>query len=256
VKIASWNVNSLRVRLQHVLDWLASADADVLAIQETKTKDPDFPVDAFAEAGYQVAFAGQPTYNGVAIVARQPIDATITDLDAFEDEQRRVLGATIGSVRVLNLYVPNGQSVESEKYQYKLSWLNALHDHLERELETHEHCVVLGDFNIAPEDRDVHDPEQWRDKVLCSKPEREALDNILKLGFVDTFRMFEDGDEQFSWWDYRAAAFRRNLGLRIDLILASESLASRCSAAAIDVEPRRLERPSDHTPVIAEFDID
>jgi exodeoxyribonuclease-3 len=228
----------------------------VLAIQETKTKDPDFPVDAFAEAGYQVAFAGQPTYNGVAIVARQPIDAKITDLDAFEDEQRRVLGATIGSVRVLNLYVPNGQSVESEKYQYKLSWLEALHGHLERELEVYEHCVVLGDFNIAPEDRDVHDPEQWRGKVLCSDPEREALDNILKLGFVDTFRLFEDGDGQFSWWDYRAAAFRRNLGLRIDLILASKSLASACTAAAIDVEPRRLERPSDHTPVIAEFDID
>ncbi len=256
MKIASWNVNSLRVRLQHVLDWLASANADVRAIQETKTKDPDFPVDAFAEAGFEVAFAGQPTYNGVAIVARKPIDAQITDLDSFDDEQRRVLGATIGSVRVLNLYVPNGQSVESEKYQYKLSWLDALHSHLERELATHEHCVVLGDFNIAPEDRDVHDPEQWRGKVLCSDLEREALDNILKLGFVDTFRMFEESDGQFSWWDYRAAAFRRNLGLRIDLILASKSLASTCTAAAIDVEPRRLERPSDHTPVIAEFDID
>jgi exodeoxyribonuclease-3 len=256
VKIASWNVNSLRVRLQHVLDWLASEKPDVLAIQETKTKDPDFPVDTFAEAGYEAAFAGQPTYNGVAIVARHPIHSTITDLDSFDDDQRRVLGATIGSVRVLNLYVPNGQSVESEKYQYKLNWLSALRTHLESELKTHEHCIALGDFNIAPEDRDVHDPEKWRGKVLCSEPEREALDNILKLGFVDTFRLFEEGDGQFSWWDYRAAAFRRNLGLRIDLILASKSLASACTAASIDAEPRRLERPSDHTPVFAEFDVD
>jgi exodeoxyribonuclease-3 len=256
VKIASWNVNSLRVRLPHVLDWLASAQPDVLAIQETKTKDPDFPRDTFAAAGYQVAFAGQPTYNGVAIVARQPISATITSLDAFDDDQRRVLGATIGPVRVLNLYVPNGQSVESDKYQYKLRWLGALQAHLRRELKEHAHCVVLGDFNIAPEDRDVHDPDQWRGKVLCSDLERAALDNILKLGFVDTFRLFEEGDSQFSWWDYRAAAFRRNLGLRIDLVLASKSLAFSCTAAAIDVAPRRLERPSDHTPVYAEFDIE
>ena len=256
MKIASWNVNSLRVRLPHVLDWLASAKPDVLGIQETKTKDPDFPVDAFAEAGYQVAFAGQPTYNGVAVVARQPIDAVIHDLDGFEDEQRRVLGATIDDVRVLNLYVPNGQSVESDKYQYKLRWLEALHAHLARELKQHSKCVVLGDFNIAPEDRDVHDPEVWRDKVLCSAPEREALNKILSLGFVDTFRQHEDADGQFSWWDYRAAGFRRNLGLRIDLVLASNALAAGCTAASIDVEPRRLERPSDHTPVVAEFDLE
>lgn len=256
MKIASWNVNSLRVRLPHVLDWLSSAQPDVLAIQETKTKDPDFPIDAFVDAGYEVAFAGQPTYNGVAIVARQKIDSTITDLDSFDDEQRRVLGATIGPVRVLNLYVPNGQTVESDKYQYKLRWLDALHSHLKGELENHEHCVVLGDFNIAPDDRDVHDPEQWRGKVLCSDLEREALNNILNLGFVDTFRLFEDSDGKFSWWDYRAAAFRRNLGLRIDLVLASKSLASSCTGAAIDVEPRRLERPSDHTPVYAEFAVE
>lgn len=256
MKIASWNVNSLRVRLPHVLDWLDSAKPGVLAIQETKTKDSDFPVEAFTEAGYQVAFAGQPTYNGVAIAASQPVDSTIFGLDGFEDDQKRVLGATIGPVRVLNLYVPNGQSVDSDKYQYKLSWLSALRTHLRRELAEHEHCVVLGDFNIAPEDRDVHDPEKWRGKVLCSEAEREALDNILQLGFVDTFRLFEQGNDQFSWWDYRAAAFRRNLGLRIDLVLASKSLASSCTAASIDVAPRRLERPSDHTPVIAEFDID
>jgi len=256
VKIASWNVNSLRVRLPHVLDWLASAGPDVLAIQETKTKDPDFPIDAFAQAGFEVAFAGQPTYNGVAIVARRPIEATIHDLSGFEDEQRRVLGATIGALRIINLYVPNGQSVDSDKYQYKLKWLRALRDHLKAELQQHEHCVVLGDFNIAPEDRDVHDPELWRGKVLCSEPEREALNNILSLGFVDTFRLFEEGDGNFSWWDYRAAGFRRNLGLRIDLVLASKALAGACTAASIDVEPRRRERPSDHTPVIAEFAID
>jgi len=256
VKIASWNVNSLRVRLPHVLDWLASAKPDVLAIQETKTKDADFPVDEFAQAGFNVAFAGQPTYNGVAVVARQAIESTIHDLNDFEDEQRRVLGTTIGGVRVINLYVPNGQSVDSEKYQYKLRWLAALHAHLERELSEHSHCVVLGDFNIAPADRDVHDPDLWRGKVLCSDAEREALNNILTLGFVDTFRLFEDSDDNFSWWDYRAAAFRRNLGLRIDLILASEALARACTAATIDVEPRRRERPSDHAPVLAEFAID
>lgn len=255
MRIASWNVNSLRVRLQHVLDWLESASPDVLGIQETKTKDPDFPAEAFAEAGYQSAFAGQPTYNGVAMLAREPLGATITDLDSFDDEQRRVLGATVGGVRVLNLYVPNGQSVESEKYRYKLSWLGALHAHLTRELREHEHCVVIGDFNIAPEDRDVHDPEQWRGKVLCSDAERAALNNILELGFVDTFRLHEAADSHFSWWDYRAAAFRRNMGLRIDLILASKSLASRCTTAAIDVAPRRLERPSDHTPVYADFEV-
>ena len=256
MKIASWNVNSLRVRLTHVLDWLAAAQPDVLAIQETKTKDPDFPVDAFAQAGYEVAFSGQPTYNGVALVSRQPIEATIHDLPDFDDDQRRVLGASIGPLRVINLYVPNGQSVDSPKYHYKLSWLDALRNHLKAELRQHERCVVLGDFNIAPEDRDVHDPEQWRGKVLCSEPEREALNNILALGFVDTFRLFEDGDGNFSWWDYRAAGFRRNLGLRIDLVLASNALAEACTAASIDVEPRRRERPSDHTPVIAEFAID
>jgi len=256
VKIASWNVNSLRVRLEHVLDWLGSAQPDILAIQETKTKDPEFPVDAFAQSGYAVAFAGQPTYNGVALVSRHPIESTIHDLADFADEQRRVLGATVGALRVINLYVPNGQSVDSQKYQYKLSWLAALRAHLADELREHEHCVVLGDFNIAPEDRDVHDPEKWLGKVLCSAPEREALNNILALGFVDTFRLFETGDGNFSWWDYRAAAFRRNLGLRIDLVLASNALARACTAASIDVEPRRRERPSDHTPVIAEFAID
>jgi exodeoxyribonuclease-3 len=254
MKIASWNVNSLRVRLPHVLQWLESAKPDVLAIQETKTKDGDFPADAFAEAGYQAAFSGQPTYNGVAIVSRLAITDVVRDLDGFADEQRRVLGATIGSVRVLNLYVPNGQSVDSDKYQYKLRWLDALRKHLAQELERNPDCVVLGDFNIAPEDRDVHDPDAWRGKVLCSEPERAALNNILELGFSDTFRLFEQAEGSYSWWDYRAAGFRRNLGLRIDLVLASKPLSSRCISASIDIEPRRWERPSDHTPVVSEFD--
>jgi exodeoxyribonuclease-3 len=254
MKIASWNVNSLRVRLPHVLQWLESARPDVLAVQETKTIDENFPVDAFREAGFETAFSGQPTYNGVAIISRLPMSDVVRELDGFGDEQRRVLAATIGKVRVVNLYVPNGESVDSEKYQYKLRWLAALRGHLAQELERHPECVVLGDFNIAPDDRDVHDPDAWRGKVLCSEPEREALNNILELGFTDTFRLFDQAERSYSWWDYRAAGFRRNLGLRIDLVLASKPLAKRCKSASIDVEPRRWERPSDHTPVLSEFD--
>lgn len=253
MKIASWNVNSLRVRLDHVLAWLDSESPDVLALQETKTKDEEFPFAAFNDVGYEVVFSGQATYNGVAIVSRGHAEAVTTELENFGDEQRRVLGATIDGIRVLNLYVPNGQSVESDKYQYKLAWLAALTAQLERDLERYDHCIVLGDFNIAPEDRDVHDPEEWAGKVLCSEPERTALNNILGLGFVDTFRLVERDAGHFSWWDYRAAAFRRNRGLRIDLVLASKSLSESCRSARIDMEPRRWERPSDHTPVIAEF---
>jgi exodeoxyribonuclease-3 len=253
MKIASWNVNSLRVRLEHVLTWISTEHPDVLALQETKTKDEDFPVQAFADAGYQVAFSGQPTYNGVAIISRSAATAISTGLQDFEDEQRRVLGATIDGFRILNLYVPNGQSVESDKYQYKLDWLSALTAQLKDELNRYQRIVILGDFNIAPEDRDVHDPEEWRGKVLCSEPERKALNNILQLGFTDTFRLFKNDAGCYSWWDYRAAGFRRNRGLRIDLILASNVLKKACSAACIDIEPRRWERPSDHTPVVAEF---
>lgn len=256
MKIASWNVNSLRVRLEHVRRWLDAERPDVLAIQETKTKDEDFPVAAFGEAGYEVVYSGQPTYNGVAIASRTAPESLQTELESYDDEQRRVLGATIDGIRVLNLYVPNGQSVDSDKYVYKLDWLRALHRQLEHDLARYEHCVVLGDFNIAPEDRDVHDPEEWAGKVLCSEPEREALNNILKLGFVDTFRLVEQAEGHYSWWDYRAAGFRRNRGLRIDLVLASNALSEACRTARIDVEPRRWERPSDHTPVLAEFFID
>jgi len=253
VKIATWNVNSLRVRLDYVIDWLKRENADVLALQETKTKDENFPVNAFSEIGYNVSFSGQPTYNGVALISRHEIKHVCTEIDGLEDPQRRVLAATIDGVRIYNLYVPNGQSVDSEKFEYKLSWLDALKTQVARELAQHPHVILLGDFNIAPEDQDVHDPVAWEGKVLCSKPERKALEELLDLGLVDVFRFFEQEEKSYSWWDYRAAAFRRNRGLRIDLILATKALRDRCSACRIDVEPRRLERPSDHTPVIAEF---
>jgi len=255
VKIATWNVNSLRVRLGHVLEWLEKEQPDVMALQETKTKDEDFPLEAFDALGYHAAFSGQPTYNGVAILSREPISDPMTDIDGFEDPQRRVLAATVGNVRIFDLYVPNGQSVDSDKYAYKLEWLAALQRQLQQELATQERMILLGDFNIAPEDRDVHDPSAWEGKVLCSEPERSALERLLDLGFEDVFRRFEQADQIFSWWDYRAAAFRRNRGLRIDLILASSALSERCTSCSIDDGPRRLERPSDHTPVVAEFDL-
>ena len=253
MKIATWNVNSLRVRLEHVLAWMESAEPDVLALQETKLTDENFPIEAFESAGYHAVFSGQPTYNGVALISREKGEDVATGIDGFEDPQRRVLAATFGGVRVMNLYVPNGQTVESDKFQYKLKWLAALHAQLEQEAGRYEHRVILGDFNIAPEDRDVHDPEAWAGKVLCTDEERGALAGLLGLGFVDTFRLFEQPEKSYSWWDYRAGAFRRNMGLRIDLVLLSEGLSRNCTASHIDVEPRRRERPSDHTPVVAEF---
>jgi exodeoxyribonuclease-3 len=256
MKIATWNVNSLKVRLPHVLDWLASEGPDVLALQETKLTDENFPCAAIREAGYNVVFAGQKTYNGVALISRGEAQSVITDVDDLEDPSRRILGATVDGVRILNLYVVNGQEVGSDKYEHKLYWLRQVNRHIEDEMREHRRFVVLGDFNIAPDDRDVHDPEAWRDKILCSKPERERLAEMLAHGLTDTFRLFEQPEASFSWWDYRAAGFRRNLGLRIDLILASEPLAARCSRCWIDRAPRKLERPSDHTPVVAEFDLD
>ena len=253
MKIATWNVNSLRVRLEHVLAWMESNEPDVLALQETKLTDENFPIEAFENAGYHAEFSGQPTYNGVALISREPGEDVATGIEGFEDPQRRVLAATYGGVRVMNLYVPNGQSVESDKFQYKLKWLAALQAQLEAEVGRYDHRVILGDFNIAPEDRDVHDPEAWDGKVLCTDEERGALSGILGLGFVDTFRLFEQPEKSYSWWDYRAAAFRRNMGMRIDFLLASQRLSSGCTGSHIDVAPRRWERPSDHTPVVAEF---
>ena len=255
-KIATWNINSLNVRLPQVLDWLRDQQPDILALQETKLTDPDFPTLDIAEAGYQAVFAGQKTYNGVAILSRLPASEIVTDLPGLDDPQRRVLGATIGKVRVLNLYIPNGQAVGSDKYAYKLAWLDRLAAFAEAELARHPRLVMLGDFNIAPDDRDVHDPAAWAGQVLCSEPERTAFRHLLALGLQDTFRLFPQEDQSFSWWDYRAAAFRRNLGLRIDHILASPALAAACTACRVDKAPRGWERPSDHAPVIAEFAID
>jgi exodeoxyribonuclease III len=255
MKIATWNVNSLKVRLPQVTEWLASAAPDVLVMQEIKQVTEVFPYDAFAELGYQAIASGQKTYNGVANIARGELTDPVSDIPGFDDPQRRVLATTVNGVRVINLYVPNGQSLESDKYQYKLRWLSALRDWLADELAQHEQLVVLGDFNIAPEDRDVYDPEKWGEGVLCSPAERAALRALCELGLSDVFRQFAQTDASFSWWDYRAAGFRRNAGLRIDLILASKALAEQCSACVIDREPRAWERPSDHTPVIAEFHV-
>ena len=255
MKIASWNVNSLNVRLPHLLDWLKQAQPDVVGVQETKLEDHRFPDDALAEAGYRSVFHGQKTYNGVAILARQshPADVQIGIPD-WEDEQARVIAATVGGIRIINLYVVNGQAVGTEKYAYKLRWLDAVHAWLAAELQAHPQLVVLGDFNVAPDARDVHDPALWGDdSILTSTAERAALQRLLDLGLADSFRVFEPEDGHFSWWDYRAAGFRRNLGLRIDLILASAALKPRLRAAGIDREPRTWERPSDHTPVWLEL---
>ena len=255
MKIATWNVNSLKVRLPHVLDWLATEQPDVLCLQETKLTDENFPADDIRAAGYEVVFSGQKTYNGVATISRSTASDIVTDVTDLVDPQRRILGATIDGVRVLNLYVVNGQEVGSEKYAHKLHWLEKVTDYIATQLKDHEHFVVLGDFNIAPADEDVHDPDAWHERILCSTPEREALGRMLELGMKDTFRLFPQEEKSFSWWDYRAAAFRRNMGLRIDLILASHALAGQCTACHIDKAPRRLERPSDHTPVVAEFSL-
>lgn len=255
MKIASWNVNSLKVRLPHVLDWLKSEKPDLLGLQETKMTNENFPVDEIQNAGYQVIYSGQKTYNGVAILSKQSMEPAdiITELPGLDDPQRRVLGATYGDLRFINLYVPNGSEVGSEKYQYKLDWLEKLCAYIEQQLSQYQNLVMVGDFNIAPEDEDVHDPEAWEGSILVSKPERDAYQSLLNLGTKDTFRLFERDEKLYSWWDYRAAAFRRNRGMRIDLILASGSLADKCVSSVIDKEPRKLERPSDHAPVYAEF---
>ena len=263
MRIASWNVNSLRVRLPQLVQWDAGARPDLLALQEIKCTDDQFPQSELAALGYACAVAGQKTYNGVALLSRvgSPTDL-VTDLPGFADPQRRVLAATVdvpslpkgsGDLRVINVYCPNGQAVDSDKYRYKLGWFAALRDFLAAELERHPRLVVLGDFNVAPEDRDVHDPSAWAGQVLCSGPEREALQALLDLGLSDCFRQFEQPTAAFSWWDYRAAGFRRNAGLRIDLVLASAALAADCSDCRVDAVPRGWERPSDHAPVLADF---
>ncbi len=255
MKIATWNVNSLNVRLPQVLAWLSAEQPDVLALQETKLVDEKFPRAEIEAAGYRVVYAGQKTYNGVAIFSRALARDIVTDIPGLDDAQRRVLAASIDGVRVLNLYVPNGESVESDKYRYKLNWLEKLAGWIQREMESHPRLVVLGDFNIAPEPRDVHDPKQWDGHVLCSEPERAAFRQLLAAGLYDTFRLFDQPEKLFSWWDYRMQGFRRNHGLRIDHILASDALGKVCTSCHIDKGPRAHERPSDHAPVVAEFNI-
>ena len=253
MKIATSNVNSLRVRLPHLLQWLAANQPDIVALQETKVVDEQFPQAELSAAGYYAVFAGQKTYNGVAILSKSPATEVISDIPTLDDPQRRILAATIQGIRVVNLYVVNGSEVGSEKYAYKLDWLTKVTAWLQIQAATYPQLVVLGDFNIAPADADVHNPKTWQDKILCSEPERDALSRIQALGIADCFRLFEQTDKSFSWWDYRGGGFRRNQGLRIDLILASTALAERCEHCVIDKEPRTWEQPSDHTPVIAEF---
>ncbi len=253
MKLATWNVNSLKVRLPQVLDWLAANPVDVLCLQETKQQDADFPQSELMEAGYHSVFIGQKTYNGVAILSREVATDVQTGIPGYEDEQKRVISATFGDVRVVDVYIPNGQSPDSDKYQYKLGWLKALHDWLQQELIRYPKLVLLGDYNIAPEDRDVHDPAAWVGSVLVSEPERDAFRALLALGMKDSYRLFEQAEKTFSWWDYRMMAFRRNMGMRIDHILISEPLVPGCKSCVIDKAPRKLERPSDHTPVVAEL---
>lgn len=253
MKIATWNVNSLNVRLPQVLDWLAAAQPDVLALQETKLTDDKFPVSEIEAAGYYAEYSGQKTYNGVALLSKKAGKDVLKEIPGLADQQRRVLAASYGALRVLNLYVPNGENTGSDKYQYKLAWLDKLIAFVTEEIKQHPKLVVLGDFNIAPDERDVYDSLVWEGKVLFSAPERDAFQRLLAVGLCDTFRLFEQAESEFTWWDYRMAAFRRNMGLRIDHILAGKALCGQCHSCVIDKEPRRNERPSDHTPVMAEF---
>ncbi len=250
MKLATWNVNSLKVRLSQVIDWLEVNQPDVLCLQETKLQDMNFPQDEIAAVGYQSAFIGQKTYNGVAILSKQTGNEIVTAIPDFDDVQKRVIAATYGDIRVICIYVPNGDNIESEKYSYKLRWLPALNQWLQNELVNYTKLVLLGDFNIAPDDRDIYDPEAWRGKVLCSQPERDAFHQLINLGLVDSFSLFNQPDKTYTWWDYRMMAFRRNRGARIDHIMLSSELAGTCTAFIIDKAVRKLERPSDHAPVM------
>jgi exodeoxyribonuclease-3 len=256
LKLATWNVNSLNVRLPRLLGWLAATRPDIVCLQETKMEDAKFPHADFAAAGYAAHFAGQRTYNGVALLvgeATGPVTDLVTALPGFADEQKRVIAATVAGTRIVDFYVPNGQAVESDKYRYKLEWCRAATAFLAAELARHPALAVAGDFNIAPEDRDVHDPDLWRGQVLCSDAERQMFRAWLGLGLKDSFRLFDQPEKTFSWWDYRQLAFPKNRGLRIDHILLSATLAARCTTCRIDREARKGERPSDHAPVIAEL---
>jgi len=250
MQLATWNVNSLTVRLPQVLDWLAANPVDVLVLQETKTTDDKFPQAAIEAAGYQVQFFGQKTYNGVALLSRPSADGVVKNIPGFADESARVIAATVQGVRVIGAYFPNGQAPGSEKFAYKMAWLDAMHDWLRAELAEHPQLVLMGDFNITVDDRDVWDPVGLKDTIHCTVEERTQLQRLYALGLHDAFRLFEQPEKSYSWWDYREFAFRRNRGLRIDHILVSDALRPRVSACVIDKAPRKNERPSDHTPVV------
>jgi len=254
MRIATWNVNSLRVRLPHLLDWLATDVVDVLGVQETKLQNDAFPFDALAAAGWQAVHNGQKTYNGVALLSRQPLEDVSRDIPDFDDEQKRVIAATVEGVRIINVYVVNGQALGTDKYAYKLRWLEALKTYVAAEMQRYPRLAVTGDFNIAPAPEDTHDPATWEGDILCSEPERAAYQALLSLGLHDALaEMPPEGKTRFTWWDYRQAAFRRNLGLRIDHVLLSAALRQDLQRTTIALEPRKLERPSDHAPVIAQI---
>ena len=252
-RLATWNVNSLKVRLPHLLDWLASAQPDAMCLQETKLEDANFPRAEIEAAGYQAVYCGQKAYNGVAILARSAISDVAHGIPRFPDDLKRVIAATVKDLRVVCVYAPNGQSLGSEKYAYKLRWYEALARWMKEELEQRPRLAVLGDLNVAPEDRDVHDPKRWEGEIHVSPPERAAWRGLLDTGLADAFRLFPQPEKLFSWWDYRLLGFQRNWGLRIDHILLSRELAARCTSSTIDKEPRKRERPSDHAPVIADL---
>ena len=255
MRLVTWNVNSLKARLERVEDWLVECQPDVVCLQETKLEDHKFPVLELAAAGYAARYAGQKTYNGVAILVRHGLEASDVTIGiaGFNDPQQRVIAATIAGIRVVGVYVPNGQALDSEKYPYKLAWLKALAAMLRNEIAAHPQLAVLGDFNVAPDDRDVHDPAAWEGQVLVSPPERAALQVLLDAGLEDSFRLFEQPPATFSWWDYRMLAFPKNRGMRIDLILLTPALAARCTSSRIDRNTRKGEKPSDHAPVLVEL---
>jgi exodeoxyribonuclease-3 len=254
LRLASWNVNSLRVRLPHLLDWLGTAKPDVACLQETKTEDANFPVAELRDAGYDSVFCGQRSYNGVAILSRSEVSDVAHGIPNFPDDPKRCIAGTVNGVRVVCLYAPNGEAPGTDKYAYKMRWYDALASWMRDELPRTKNLALLGDMNVAPEDRDVHNPKRWEGKIHVSEPEREALRKVMNVGFVDGFRLFDQPEKQFSWWDYRLKAFERGWGLRIDLALLSPEVAKRCRSCTIDIEPRRRERPSDHAPVVLELD--
>ena len=243
----------MNVRLPHVIEWLKTHQPDALCLQELKMEDAKFPLAAFDDIGYHAVFNGQKTYNGVAIISRGRPEDVSKDITGFEDHQKRVIAATIGGVRVVCVYIPNGQTVDSDKYQYKLQWLTALQAYMREAIAVYGDVVLLGDYNIAPDDRDVYDPKAWEGQVLCTVPERDAFRSLVGLGLVDSFRLFDQAEKSYSWWDYRMNGFKRNLGLRIDHVLLTSGIAARCTSSVIDIEPRKLERPSDHAPAVADI---